>query len=54
MLSRILGTKTFWGGLGLVGYGIALCVKGQMSEGVLAIGTGLQSIFLRDAVAKGY
>ncbi len=44
-LKRLVKTKTFWGGVGLIVYG----VLNQDWEAVL---TGLSVIFLRDAIRK--
>jgi hypothetical protein len=44
-VKELLKTKTFWGGFGLVVYGVI----NQDWEAVL---TGLSVIFLRDAISK--
>ncbi len=44
-LKRLLKTKTFWSGAGLIAYG----VLNQDWEAVL---TGLSVVFLRDALRK--
>lgn len=49
---ELLKSKTFWTGLGTVGYGIYLCTSGNANEGVTTILTGLGMIFLRNSVGK--
>ncbi len=45
-VKRLVKTKTFWSGIGLIAYG----VLNQDWEAVL---TGLSVVFLRDAIRKG-
>ena len=49
---RISGTKTFWGGLLAIATGAFLIAAGQYPEGTIAIIGGLQTMFVRDAIAK--
>jgi hypothetical protein len=52
MFTRLIGTKTFWTGVaGIVGGIIAITQK-QVETGIGAIFVGLQTIFIRDAIAK--
>jgi hypothetical protein len=44
-LGRLVKTKSFWSGVGLVAYGV-------ISQDLEAILTGLGIIFLRDAINK--
>lgn len=50
-LKELVKTKTFWGGLGLVAYGIVRVSQGD-TEGMREILEGLSIIFLRQAVGK--
>lgn len=45
-------SKTFWTGLGGVGYGIYTLVTGDTDTGIKMIFAGLGLIFMRDAVEK--
>jgi len=47
-------SKTFWGALASIGYGIVnlLDDNGQKDVAIMSIITGVQTLFLRDAVAK--
>ena len=44
-LKKILKTKTFWSGLGLIVYG-------AINQDIESVITGLSVIFLRDAMLK--
>jgi len=48
----MLKSKTFWTGLGTVGFGIYLVATGDTTTGVQTISVGLGMIFLKHAVAK--
>lgn len=43
-------SKTFWTGIGLVGYGVFQIVQGDQEQGIHSIMEGLGLIFLRSAV----
>lgn len=47
-----LKSKTFWVGLGTVGFGIFQCVKGDSNTGVTTILMGFGMIFGREAIEK--
>jgi hypothetical protein len=49
---KVWKRKTFWTGLSLVGFGVALCISKKWEEGVQAVIGGLGLIFLRSAVEK--
>jgi len=49
----LMRTKTFWGGLGQVLYGIYLIANGNPQDGIQNVILGLSIIFLRDAIRKG-
>jgi len=51
-MRELIRTKTFWGGVGTIGYGIYLFLSGNPQEGIQNILIGLSVIFLRDAVRK--
>ncbi len=44
-VKALLGTKTFWSGVGLIAYGV-------LSKDLEAVLTGLGLIFVRDAIRK--
>lgn len=50
---RFWKQKTFWTGIGLVGFGVTLCTQKKWMEGVQAVMGGLSIIFLRQAVQSG-
>lgn len=52
MFKRLLSSKTFWTGVGMIGFGVYQLVGGAPEAGVAAVGTGLGMIFLRDGVEK--
>ena len=52
MLSRLLGSKTFWTGIAMVGFGIYRLITTKGAEGTAELGLGLTGIFVRDAIAK--
>ena len=55
MFSKILSAltqKTTWAGIGGVAAGVALCTQGHIDTGILAIISGVQTIFVRQAIAK--
>jgi len=45
-------SKTFWTGLGAVGFGVTLIVGGDTEAGMQTILGGLGMIFLRQGIAK--
>lgn len=51
-MKRLWKTKTFWGGIASIATGIGLVWAGDIPQGVTAIMFGIQSIFIRDAIAK--
>lgn len=52
MFSRLVKSKTFWAGLASVATGVGLIINGDMTAGIPAIIIGIQSVLLRDAIAK--
>lgn len=52
MKNSLIKTKTFWGGIAAIATGVGLIVSGDVNTGVIAIIGGLQTIFVRDAIAK--
>jgi hypothetical protein len=50
---KLIFSKTFWTGVGLVGYGAVQVVQGDSEGGVRSIFEGFGLIFLRDAIAGG-
>lgn len=50
-IKELIKTKTFWGGLSLVAYGIVQ-IKEDPQTGIQNILTGVSIIFLRDAIGK--
>jgi hypothetical protein len=52
MFSRLIGTKTFWTGLAGVAGGVVLVVNGHTAEGIAAVVGSIQTVFIRDAIAK--
>jgi hypothetical protein len=51
-MKKLLKTKTLWVALSGIAGGVALIVSGNTAEGVAAIMVAIQSINLRDAIAK--
>ena len=53
-LKKLKKSKTAWTGLGLILYGVynLIAGEGDKQEGINAIIFGIQTIFLRDAIAK--
>ena len=49
---KLLGSKTFWTGLGTVGYGVYLIASGNVETGAPTIAAGLGMIFIRDSISK--
>jgi uncharacterized membrane protein len=47
-----LTSKTFWAGVGLVGFGVYQITQGSIETGVQSILAGLAALGLRHAVAK--
>ena len=52
MIKRLIKTKTFWTGLAGILGGVGLIVTGNPTEGIGAILVSIQTINLRDALAK--
>lgn len=51
-IKGLMKTKTFWGGLSSVLYGVYQIVEGNTQEGIQNIIMGLSIIFIRDAIKK--
>ena len=51
-MKQLLKTKTFYGGVGLIAYGIVTLLHSNYTEGVNSILTGISTIFIRDAIRK--
>lgn len=49
---ELLKSKTFWTGLGSVGYGVYLLIQGEVETGINAVIMGLSVMFIRDAISK--
>ena len=47
-----LTSKTFWAGVGLIGFGVYQLTKGNIETGVQSILAGLAALGIRHAVAK--
>ena len=45
-------SKTFWTGIGTIGFGIVLYTQGNKAEGIQTVLGGLGMIFLRAGVEK--
>lgn len=52
MFKRLITKKTFWGGIALIGAGIASFVNGDTQEAIRTILEGVTVITLRDAIRK--
>jgi hypothetical protein len=51
-MGGLLGKKSFWAGLGLIGFGIYQIATGMPDEGIQSVGIGLATIFIRDGIRK--
>ena len=51
-LDKLVKSKTFWTGLGILGHSIYLLTTGQHEQGIMELALALQTIFLRDSIAK--
>ena len=47
-----LTSKTFWAGVGLIGFGVYQLTQGNIDAGVQSILAGLGALGIRHAVAK--
>jgi uncharacterized membrane protein len=47
-----LTSKTFWAGVGLIGFGVYQLTQGNIETGVQSILAGLAALGIRHAVAK--
>lgn len=45
-------SKTFWTGIGTIGFGVVLITQGEQEKGIQTILAGLGLIFLRQGVEK--
>lgn len=52
-MKELLKTKTFYGGIGLLVYGIVTLIHYNYTDGINSILTGISTIFIRDAIRKG-
>ena len=50
MFSRLIKTKTFWGGLASILTGAGLIVAGDVPGGINAVALGVIAIFIRDGI----
>lgn len=49
-MKSLFKTKSFWIGLAGIVTGISLIVSGDINSGILAIGGGIATITVRDAI----